>query len=170
MNILLDNHPDKQLIFKLSTDTGWILARLITLICSLWKEQYPNLKLALSPPDGSVLFWLGYCFLFHFSVTVMQPCTSKNHRLNFFRRNRSGVISQPLSGWLAQFRWLCSRLLAPTGLPQYRTVRLLCSWHINIWMDYPSVSGKQKVVEGDQEYVLPKCQSLIFCSKQKLFT
>jgi hypothetical protein len=66
---LVDHLDEQRLIFIVSTtDFVCFLVRFITFICSFWEAWYPNLKLALSPPDGSVLFWLGYYFLFYSSA------------------------------------------------------------------------------------------------------
>ena len=56
----LDNRLDNQLLFTVdTTDIVWILVRFITCVSPFLGKWYPNLKLALSPPDGSVLLKVG---------------------------------------------------------------------------------------------------------------
>jgi hypothetical protein len=63
LNLYLSNICQKKR--KLDGST-LILVMFITFDFTFWGAWYPNLKLALSPPDGSVLFWLGY-YVLHIS-------------------------------------------------------------------------------------------------------
>jgi hypothetical protein len=68
-----------------------ILVRFITYISSFWGEWYPNLKLALSPPDGSVLLKVGV--LLSTLSNEFRTCSFKQaHAKNNFYGDKRFIV------------------------------------------------------------------------------